>query len=171
VSSSAPYLIAAAIFVRDLLGLDEQTVRIGRQNFERTDFTAPLIVVDALQPSRRIGQTEDYDGSVGVESLALGTLYQGRITLDFYGADAYTRAEDYSIRSRSQAAYELKRNLGIDLQQPGQITNVGQLTGQQWGERYQLEQTITHSGEIVIDTLRIDEAQIEVWTEEGIQNG
>ena len=37
-----------ALFIRDLLTYDEQLIRIGRQNYDITDFTIGYIGVDSL---------------------------------------------------------------------------------------------------------------------------
>ena len=164
---SSEHLIRVAKFVRDLLAVDEQLVRIGRQNFERKQFEAGYIVVDGLGALLRSGSLETYDGDA--EQISLGTVWKGPVTLDFYGEDAYTRANDFSLRICSQAARELRRTLGITIYQVSGITDVKALTGQQYGERMQVAVTIEISNQVVIDTLRIDTAQLEIRTEEGIQ--
>ncbi len=160
-------LIRVAKYTRDLLGVDEQLIRIGRQNFEREEFETDYIVIDALGPALRSGSLETYDGDA--EQLSLGAIWKGPVTLDFYGDDAYTRAIDFSLRMRSQAARELRRALGISIYQVSGITDVKALTGQQYGERMQIAATVEISNQVTIDTLRIDEAQLEIRNEEGVQ--
>ena len=160
-------LIRVAKFTRDLLSVDEQLIRIGRQNFERKDFEADYIVIDALGPALRSGSMEDFDGDT--EKLSLGAIWKGPVTLDFYGDDAYTRAIDFSLRMRSQDARELRRALGISIYQVSGITDVKALTGQQYGERMQITATVEISNQVIIDTLRIDTAQLEIRNEEGVQ--
>ena len=164
---SSPVLVAVAKFVRDLLTYDEQMIRIGRQNFEREQFETAYIVVDALGAQMRAASLETYDGDA--EELSLGVVWRGPVTLDFYGDGAYTRAIDFSLRMRSQAALELKKSLGINIYTASSATDVKALTGQQYGERVQIEMTVEYSSEIVIDTLYIDTAQLEIRTEDGVQ--
>jgi len=159
--------IAVALFVRDLLTYEEQLIKLGREGYEITDFTIGYIVVDALARQERIASLESYDGTA--EELKLGSMWRGQMTLDFYGDGAYDRAVDFSLRMRSQAALELKKTLGIEIQQPTGPTDVKQLTGQQYGERVQLEMAVQSSSEVTINTLRIDTAQFEIRNEEGIQ--
>ena len=164
---SNPALIAVAKFIRDLMNIDEQLIRLGRQNFAREDFDKDYIVVDGLGAMQRSASLETYDGDL--EILSLGVIWQGPVTLDFYGSDAYTRANEFSLRMRSQTALELKQGLGIDIQQPSGITDVKALTGQQYGERMQIEIIVSISNELNIDTLRIDTAQLEIRNEDGVQ--
>lgn len=166
---SSEILIRVAKFTRDLLVIDEDTglIRIGRQNFEREHFEADYIVVDALGAASRSGSMEDYDGTT--EKLSLGAVWKVPVTLDFYGPDAYTRAMDFSLRMRSQSARELRRSLGISIYQVSGVTDVKALTGQQYGERMQVAVTVEISNDVVIDTLRIDTAQLEIRNAEGVQ--
>jgi hypothetical protein len=164
-----PTVKAIALLVRDLMGYDEQLIRVGRQNFERDDFLRAFVVVDELGQGTRVGNTETYDGDA--EELSLGAMWKGPVTLDFYGTGAYTRAIEFSLRAKSQTACDLKRALGINAYHTGGPTDLKALTGQQYGERVQIEMVVEVSSEIVIDTLRIDTAQIQIRTEEGIANG
>lgn len=165
----SPILVAVAKLVRDLLDYDEQLIRIGRQNFSREDLETAYIVVDALGQAVQASSLETYDGTA--EELKLGAVWRGPVTLDFYGANAYTRAMEFSLRSRSQAAYELKQTLGINALHPTGPTDLKALTGQQYGERVQLEMAVEYSTDVTIDTLRIDTAQIEIQNEEGLVDG
>lgn len=164
---SSPILIAVAKFVRDLLNYDEQLIRIGRQDFTREQFETAYIVVDALGQQARAASSETYDGTA--EVLSLGAMHRGPVTLDFYGEGAYTRANDFSLLMRSQAALELKQTLGINIHQPSGLTDVKMLTGQQYGERVQLEMVTEVSTETDIGTLRIDTAQLKISNENGVQ--
>lgn len=165
---SSEHLIRVAKFVRDLLVVDEQLIRIGRQNFEREQFETGYVVIDALGPSLRTGELESYDGTA--EQMTYGTVRSGPVTLDFYGPEAYTRADEFSIRTRSQASRELQIALGIAVHQPKSVVDVKALTGQQYGERIQVEMTVEMTSELVIDTLRIDTLQSETRTEDGTQH-
>ena len=164
----SPLLIAVAKFVRDLLAYDEQLIRIGRQDFTREQFQTAYIVVDALGQQARVASSETFDGAA--EELSLGTMHSGPVTLDFYGDGAYTRANDFSLLMRSQTALELKQTLGINIYQPSGLTDVKALTGQQYGERVQLEMITEISTETIIDTLRIDTAQLQISNENGVQH-
>jgi hypothetical protein len=164
---SSPVLIAVSKFVRDLLVVDEQLIRIGRHDFDRDDMDKQFIVIDALGPHVRTASLESYDGTA--ETLGIGAIWEGPVTLDFYGAGAYTRAIDFSLRTQSQAARELRRALGVTIYQPASITDVKALTGSEFSERVQVTTTVAISSNISIDTLRIDTAQLEIRTEDGIQ--
>lgn len=156
-----------SMLVRDLLTVDEQLIRIGREGFPEEDFETNYIVVDALGPSLSQSSLETYNGTT--EVLSLGGVWRGPVTLDFYGNDTYTRAIDFSLRLRSQAGRNLKKSLGIMVYNPKGPTDVKQLVGQQYGERVQLEMTVEYSTDVDIATLRIDTAQIEIQNEDGVQ--
>jgi hypothetical protein len=158
-----PAVKHVALLVRDLMGYDEQLIRIGRQNFERADFETAYVVVDELGQAARVGNMETFDGAA--EELSIGAMWRGPVTLDFYGAGAYTRAIEFSLRAKSQAAYELKRSLGINTYHASGPTDLKALTGQQYGERVQLDMVVEVSSDVTIDTLRIDIAQIQLQTE------
>lgn len=158
-----PAVLAVAQFVRDLLSYDEQLIRIGRQDFQRADFEAPNIVVDALGQAQQVACLETYDGTA--EEMRHGAIWKGLVTVDFYGTGAYTRARDFTLRARSQAAAELKKALDVTIYQSRGLTDLKTLTGQQYGERVQVELMVAVSSEVVIDTMRIDIAQIAVQTE------
>jgi len=161
-----PTLQLVALLIRDLLTYNEQLIRIGRQNFVQEDFETDYIVIDALGQSAQQSSLETYDGTT--EVLSLGAVWRGPVTLDFYGSGAYTRAGQVCLLLRSQAALELKRTLGITTYHPTGPTDLKQLTGQQYGERVQIEMMVEISLDTDIDTRRIDTAQIELRTEEGI---
>lgn len=160
-------LKTVAIFVRDLLSYDEQLIRIGRQNFEREDFETAYIVVDTLTAHGRAASEEQYDGTA--EVAAYSDIWRSTVLIDFYGPGAYDRAAEFSGRCRSQAAYDLRHSLGVDMYRPSGIVDVAALTGQQYGERYQLEIVVMYTTTTNIDTLRIDTAQLEIRDETGVK--
>lgn len=156
-------LIKFAIFVRDLLGVDESTIKIGRENEARNDHDKEYIVIDALGKMIQSAYLETYDADM--EQLSIGGVWAGTVTLDFYGKDAYTRAVDFSLLARSQYAYELKRTLGISIYNASGITDVKALIGSEYQERVQVEFNIQVSFENTQNVLRIDTAQTEIRSE------
>ena len=164
---SSPVLVAVATLIRDLLTHNEQLIRIGRQNFEREEFETDYIVVDALGLSQRIGSMEEYDSDA--ENLSLGHMWRTPVTMDFYGPGAYTNIGRFALLLRTQAALDLKKTLAIDVHQAKSYIDLKALTGQQYGNRVQLELTVISSSQLDVTTLRIDTAQLEIRTEEGIQ--
>lgn len=159
-------LKAMAIMVRDLLPHDEQLIRLGRDNFEQEEMDDAYIVVDSLAGSK-IGNTQSYADEV----LSVGDVWSLAVTLDFYGTGAYDRVRRFALIFKSQQAAELARNLGITTHSAKNLQNVKQLTGQQYGERWQIEVAVWSSDQVNIDTLRIDETQLEFLTEKGLENG
>ena len=164
---SSPVLVAVATLIRDLLTHNEQLIRIGRQNFEREEFETDYIVVDALGLSQRIGSLEEYDGDT--ENLSLGHMWRTSVTVDFYGPGAYSNQERFALLLRTQTALDLKKSLSIDVHQASTCIDLKALTGQQYGNRVQLELSVISNSQIDVTTLRIDTAQLEIRTEEGVQ--
>lgn len=154
-----------ALYVRDLLSYDEQLIRIGRQNSEITDFTLAYIGVDSLGAARRIASGQTYDGTA--ETQKLGDQWLVPCTLAFYGTGAHARAADFVLRQRSQAALELQETLGAAVYLTSSLTDVKVLTGQQFGERIEIELNLQYSEGVEISTKRIDTAQLTVQSEQG----
>lgn len=154
-------------FVRDLLVIDEQLIRIGRQNFIQADFETDYVVIDSLGPALRMAGLSTYDDVA--EILSLGGIWRGPVTLDFYGSNTYTRAIEFSLKAQSQTALELKKAFGIAVFHASGPTDVKQLTGQQYGERMQIEMQVEISLEVDIATKRIDTAPMIIKDEQGIQ--
>ena len=77
----AAYLRKTAIFVRDLLDIDEQLIRIGRINFELEDMSSPYIGIDALGGSRHLAKSEKYDGEA--EEMTYVSRYSAPVTISF----------------------------------------------------------------------------------------
>lgn len=157
----------AAIFVRDLLDYDEQLIRIGRLGFDIDDFETAYIGVDSLGSAVRLGSGESFDGDA--EIITYQQQWRAPVTLSFYGAGAWGRATNFSLLVKSQKAYELQRSQGIGVFQTSQLTDVKILTGQQYGERIEISFNVQYSISADVETLRIDTAQIELRTENGLE--
>lgn len=153
-------LILFAKYIRDLLSVDEALIRIGRHGFERESFDSEYIVIDMLGKFTQVGSLETYDSAT--EILSLGAVWSGIVTVDFFGDAAYSKATSFSLLSRSQTAYELKRALGIAIYHSTGPTDLKMLTGQQYGERQQIEMKIEVSSQASASTLRIDTAQTDI---------
>ena len=158
-----PILIAVGKFVRDLMGYDEQLIRRGRVNFEREQFETAYIVIDQLGNFTRVGGMENYNWTT--EQLQIGAMWKGIITLDFFGNGAHNRAIEFSLKAKSQKAANLKNELGINIYNAKGFTDVKALTGQQYGERVQIEMTVETSRDITIEALRIAVPQTEFLNE------
>lgn len=150
------------IFIRDLLELPETQIKSGRDNAVQTDFNIDFIVVDDLAPSERISGSLDYDGDAEVQTIS--NNYMTTFTIDFYGNNAYDNVNRFVLLARSQSAYESKKVLGIGIYQVSSIQDLKKLTGQQYGNRYQVTIKVEDCRAVDVDTLRIDEAQIETIT-------
>ena len=155
-----------ALFIRDLLTYDEQLIRIGRQNYDITDFTIGYIGVDSLGASRRLASGEKFYGTL--EQMTFQQQWIAPVTISFYGTDAWATATNFALLIQSQKSLELQESAGIGIFQASGLTDVKMLTGQQYGERQELSLNVSYATSADIDTLRIDTAQIELRTERGL---
>jgi len=151
-----------ALFVRDLLGYNEQLIRIGRQNYDITDFTIGYIGVDSLGASRRLASGEKYDGTL--EQMTYQQQWMAPVTISFYGTDAWATATNFALLIQSQKALELQEALGLGVYQASGLTDVKMLTSQQYGERQELTLNVRYATSAAVDTLRIDTAITELRT-------
>lgn len=163
---SDPVLIQLARFVRDLLPHPESQVKIGRQNFDRTAFETDYIIIDSLAADIPLASSEKYDGHA--ESMQYSELVSRPVTFDFYGFNAHANCRKFRLLARSQAALELQEALGVTVFHPQGATDLKSLTGQQYGERMQLECQVHYCPAIVVDILRIDTAQLRIISERGL---
>jgi hypothetical protein len=155
------------MFVRDLLQHPENLIKIGRDGDDIADFTVDYIAVDSIGAAIRQGSGEKYDGVTEVMTYA--QQWQAPVTLSFYGDNAWDNATKFGLLIQSQASYELQQSLGIGVFQASQITDVKILTGQQYGNRYEIAINVQYSISANVDTLRIDTALIELSTETGVE--
>ena len=151
-----------ALFIRDLLGYNEQLIRIGRQNYDIEDFNVGYIGVDSLGASRRLASGEQYDGTL--EQMTYQQQWMAPVTISFYGTDAWATATRFALLVQSQASRDLQEALGLGVYQASGLTDVKMITGQQYGERQELTLNVRYATAADIDTLRIDTAQIELRT-------
>ena len=150
------------LFIRDLMVMPESAIKDGRDNEVQKNFDIDYIVVDSIAPSQRIAGNLSFDGVEEVQNIS--NTYMTDYTVDFYGTNAYDKCNEFVLKARSQTAYELKRVLGIGIYQVSSIQDLKKLTGQQYGNRFQVALKVEDCRAVDIDTLRIDEAQIEVLT-------
>lgn len=163
---SDPVLINLARFVRDLLPHAENFIKIGRQNFDRKEFEQPYIVIDSLASDVPLSSSESYDGDA--EEMTYSERVSRLCTFDFYGPTAHTLCRNFRLLARSQASLELQEALGLTVWHPSAATDVKALTGQQYGERMQLECQVHYSPSLIVDILRIDTAQLRIIGDRGL---
>jgi len=159
-----PLLQKVAILIRDLMQYNnEDLIKIGRQNMPQNDFKTSYIVVDQLGDRIRESSSEKFDGVN--EVMTYGAVYKTEIAVEFYGDDAYSNANRLIGLLRSQASFERKQSLGIGTYQPRALTDLKQLTGQQYGNRLQTSFIVQDNGAVDVNTLRIDTAQYRFLSE------
>ena len=163
---TAPIYKVLGRFVRDLLPYPESLIKFGRQNFERADLETNYIVIDSLTGDIPLTSSEGYDGEA--EQMTYSEYVSRLFTFDFYGAGAFENCRKFRLLCRSQASLELQETLGITVWHPGSATDLKQLTGQQYGERMQLECQVHYNQSEVVDILRIDTAQLRIIGERGL---
>lgn len=154
-------LIQLQKFIRDLLTYNEQLIKRGRTNFEEADFETAYIVVDVLGESTPITRSESFDDVAEVMTYA--RRFRIPATVDFYGNEttAHSNAQRFMLLLSSQLASDLQYQHGITVHAPSGITDVKNLTGQQYGERLQISVVLHYNAVETVNTLRIDTAQLE----------
>lgn len=159
-----------ARFVRDVLGVDDNDVRQANRNFERSaDLTHNQIAVGALGAAMRLSGGERFDGDA--EQMTHSNTWRQACTLDFYGQDNFDWAHRFINLATSQRGRELQSALGLTVYRASAITDLEGLLGQQFDPRYQVELNVMITFETTEPVLRIDTAQFQVWTEDGLQAG
>lgn len=161
-----PVYIALMRLTRDLLQHPEAFIKAGRQNFERQHFEQPYIVVDSLAGDTPISSNQRYDGAL--EQMQYSEYVSRPVTFDFYGTNAVLLSRSFRLLCRSQGAMDLQSELGITVWHPTAATDVKALTGQQYGERMQLQCQVHYSPSLIVDILRIDIAQLRIIGERGL---
>lgn len=161
-----PLYIALMRFTRDLLPHPEEFIKAGRQNFDRQHFERPYIVVDSLAGDIPLASSERYDG--GTEEMTYAEYVSRPMTWDFYGPTANMLCRNFRLLARSQASQDLQSDLGITVFHPTAATDVKSLTGQQYGERMQLQCQVHYSPSLIVGILRIDTAQLRIIGERGL---
>lgn len=156
-----------ALYVRDLLAYSESLIKIGRDNDTITDFTIDYIGVDSIGSARRLASGQKYDGVS--EVMTHSQRWNVPIVLSFYGSSAWDNATKFSLLTKSQLSEDLQRLLNIQVKQVSQLTDVKILTGQQFGERVELNFNLHYTISADVDTLRIDTAQYSILTENGLE--
>ena len=144
-----------AIFLRDLLKIDEQLIRIGRENYDREQSL--IAIVDTIGPSRLIGQGSKYNGEA--EILTHYTDYRTPCTIDFL-QPGYV--QQFAMGIRTQKARDLMRQVEVSVFAITTFHDLRQLLGNRFSDQVQVELVIGHSETFNESVKRIDEIQLEV---------
>ena len=144
-----------ADYVTSLLSYPAEQVLIGRENFNKPDSEVDYVVVDELT-STPISSVYNYDGVAEQEKIT--TIIRLEVTLDFYGNNAQANALKLQSLQKSQQSYELQRDLGFQVCHVSAMTNLKQVEGLQYSNRYQLALRVVGHDTQIVNTLRIDEA-------------
>lgn len=149
------------LYIRDLLGIEECHIVSGRSN-DYTNHKDLLIVVDELAPSIEQSVTKTFNGDDEVMTIDSARL--GQFTINFYG-DKNNKAQEtcYILTTlrNTEASKTLQKTHGITIYRVSAITNLRQLAGKTYHERYEITLNVGYNITNTIDTLRFDEAQFE----------
>ncbi len=148
-----------AEYVTGLLGVDPATVIIGRENFERFDFGSDFIIVDSLALGIPVGRSQSFDGDAEQETY--NARFNGTFTVDFYGDTANDNSYKFIILQASQKNFELCRDIDLTINYVSNVLDLRTVEGSQQNNRIQVELTVGYEEQVIVDTLRIDEAQFE----------
>jgi hypothetical protein len=149
-----------AKYIRDLLGLEECFISLGRDN-KYDNQKDLLIIVDDLSPAIEKSVTKSYDGSDNVEKQTINSNVLGQFTVNFYGNKEKARenAFVFSTLKYSESARTLQKTHGISIYRTSTIVNLKQLAGKTYHERYEITLNIGYNITNELDVLRFDEAQ------------
>ena len=145
-----------AKYIRDLLGVKECNISLGRIN-EYDEQKPLLIIIDDLSPAQQISVTKGYDGVTETETI--DALMNGQFTVDFYGDTARENAFLFATLNNTESARTLQKTHEISVFRLSQISNLKQLAGKTYHERYEITVNLSYNITKSIDTLRFDTAQ------------
>lgn len=148
-----------AKFIRDLMSFSETDIFIGRQGMRINDFSGRQVVVDSTGSIIPKTVSSKFDGTA--EEMIYAHQIMTPCTINFYGDSAYSDATTFVLSVRSQAGYELQRDLGIGVYDIGQLIDVKILTGEQYNGRIQVNLNVLSSISLAVSTLRIDTAELD----------
>jgi len=163
-------MVKLALFIRDLLGRlespeEDQEIFLGRINIRRNDFTKLQIAVDTLGTGKKVSSSESFDHVL--EVITYVTKFSVPAIISFYGDGAYAEAIKFVNLKKSQAGYELLRDLFLTVYDLTAITDVKSLTGEQYSERVEIECLIEYNESTDVSTLRIDTSAGTVISDNG----
>ena len=145
--------------------LVEGEVVLARKNYLDQDFKSNLAIVDSLL-NIPIGRTQDFNGED--EKLTYITYRKSQITIDFYGDDAELNANTFEARLKSQITHEYKRDNNIEVFNNKTIQNIKNVQGKTVYDRFQIEIVVKYTDDLTDDVLRIDTAQMKVYTDDKV---
>jgi len=148
-----------ADYTTNLLSYDETKVIISRENATQKTFSDNYIVIDTLSPANPIGSTRMYDYENEKETFI--TLFNAKITLEFYGSNGYDNAYKFINLQNSQLARDLQRTYEITLFKDLTINNLKQVVGNRYFNRFEIEITVQYNIITIIDTLRVESIPVE----------
>lgn len=146
-------------YIKDLLTYDASLIVLGRLNFDKVTTTGNYIVLDELV-STPLGTNYEFDGTLEKETISVPM--SGDFTIDFHGSTARANAVKLLATQKGQKSYELQRDAGIKVQHAQSLTDLKALEGSQFNDRYQVAISVIYNETVVIDTLRIDTAEVTI---------
>lgn len=150
-------LKSLALLLRDLLQVKEDVINFGRINHYKDDYDTLAIVIDNLGTSTFLGRQQSFKD----EKMIFNQSWRCPVTIDFYGDKSFEISNIFSLLINSQVCYELERKYKIKLYNVSTITNLKNLVGSQYVERYQIELNLLYTTEYKVAILNINEVLIE----------
>jgi hypothetical protein len=128
-------VVLALKYIRDLLDFDEGLMGQAKTNESQDTSNADRIIVDLLV-AKTYGRTKKYDVSTETQTVTL--LKDATITIDFYGDNALDNAQTFEALLDSEEGTVKQKTYGVTIYNPTDTTNVMQLQGKQYNNRYQI---------------------------------
>lgn len=155
--------VRTALVVRDLLGVDESTIRIGRSDWERETFDTEIIAVDVLGTATAVFQGQRYDGTA--EQLQQVATYRVPMVIDFFGPDAFGRAARFRLAMQTEKAQALQAEHQITLGHVATLNDLSGLVGTQRTGQVQATLTALYTTAQTDDVKRIDTTTLDfLWS-------
>lgn len=148
-------------FTRDLLEIkNERLILRGRINEDQANNELDYIAIDSINRATPtiVKESYDYDNEI----ITYAQRYSQVFTFDFYGRGAFDNASRFVLLINSYISQRLQMKYNITVGSTSGITDIKQLTGQQYINRLQVELTAQYEKEISQELYRIESAEIEV---------
>lgn len=148
-----------ALYTRDLLEVTEDKIVFAETNEIKANNTDLLIAINFIGMATFSFLNKVFNPTT--EKMKLSQNVKAKVSLNFYGLDAYAKAMDFNLLSQTQKGFEVKKTHGISLSVADGINDLKHLTGKNQTNRYEILINIAYNAIKEIDTLRIDQVNIE----------
>lgn len=156
-------LLQVARYTRDLLGYDEQLIKLGRSGYYRDDYDTGIIAIDSLAPAKVVSRSTFFDADEELQKSLFS--YEQVVTLNFYGNDALNNAQKWLGYNSLELGYQLQRIYAVSVYIAGGPADLKSLSENQYTNRYEVTATIRYNVEESLPVYRIDSGTVQGITD------